>query len=480
VGAENGTMKVALIGDVHANLPALEAVLAHARAQKVGAIWNVGDWVGYGAFPNEVVALLRQAGALSIIGNYDLKALAILEEPERKVKRSEKLLAFRWTYEQLTKEHRKYLRALSREVRLEVAGKRILLTHGSPESNTEHLGPETPAERLGALAAVARADVVICGHSHRPFARKVAGVWFINTGSVGRPDDGDPRATYAVLWLGARFFRVQHYRVSYDVERAAAEIRKHKLPEAFAQMVLQGRNLDAVQPAEEPPLVPRTEGPPPAESAPLPADPAPHQPAALRPIAADAGADLQAVQHLSLQHSGDEHPQQVTRLALRLFDELQPVHGLAARERFWLQCAALLHDIGWAEGWKAHHKASLRMILEDTTLPFPRYERLIIGSIARYHRRALPTPDHAHYAALKPRDQRKVTMLAALLRVADGLDCSHENAVVDLAVEATPDEIVLRLQVRADTEEECQEALGKGDLLEQVLGRRLQVLSTAA
>jgi putative phosphoesterase len=483
-------MKVALIGDVHANLPALEAVLTQAHAQGVEAIWNVGDWVGYGAFPNEVVALLRREGALSIIGNYDLKALEIRQEPERKVKRSEKLLAFRWTYDQLTKENRKYLRALSREVRLEVEGKRILLTHGSPESNTEHLGPETPDERLRELAAMARADVVVCGHSHRPFARKVGGVWFINTGSVGRPDDGDPRACYAILWLGPRFFRVRHYRVEYDVERAVAAIREHKLPEAFAQMVLQGRSLDDLQPlGEEVDSAPRTEYPgkiadppsAPVESTPRPAavggDSAETE--IVRPPAArDMEADLQAVQRLSLLHSGgDDHPQQVTRLALRLFDELQPLHGLGARERFWLECAALLHDIGWAEGWKAHHKTSLRMVLEDPTLPFARYERLVIGSIARYHRRALPSPAHAHYAALKPRDQGKVSVLAALLRIADGLDCSHEGAVADLTAEVTPAEIVLHLQVRGEVEDECQDARGKGDLLEQLFGRALQVLT---
>lgn len=471
-------MKVALIGDVHANLPALEAVLAHARAQKVEAIWNVGDWVGYGAFPNEVVALLRQEGTLNIMGNYDRKALEIMQEPERKVKRSEKLLAFRWTYDQLTKENRKYLRALSQEIRLEIAGKRILLTHGSPASNSEHLGPETPDERLRELAAMARADVVICGHSHRPLARKVGGVWFINTGSVGRPDDGDPRACYAVLWLGPRFFRVQHHRVAYDVERAAAAIRKHRLPEAFAQMVLQGRNLDAVQAAsgEAVPLVSRADDPP-AATASVPSPAA--ELAAMGIVPPPAGGEgediLQAVQYLSQRHSGDEHPAQVTRLALRIFDELQPLHGLGARERFWLQCAGLLHDIGWAEGWKAHHKASLRMILEDLTLPLPRRERLIVGSIARYHRRALPSPEHAHYAALKPKDQRVVSVLAGFLRVADGLDCSHESAVADLTAEVTPGEIVLHLQVRGDAEDECQDTRGKADLLEQVFGRGLQI-----
>jgi diadenosine tetraphosphatase ApaH/serine/threonine PP2A family protein phosphatase len=93
---------------------------------------------------------------------------------------------------------------------------------------------------------MAKADVIICGHSHQPFAREVDGVWFINTGSVGRPDDGDPRACYAILQIDSKQIQVRHYRVEYDVERAVAAIREHELPEPFAQMTLEGHSLDAV------------------------------------------------------------------------------------------------------------------------------------------------------------------------------------------------------------------------------------------
>lgn len=241
-------MKIALIGDVHANLPALEAVLTHAHEQGVEAIWNVGDFVGYGAFPDEVVQRLRKENALSIVGNYDLKVLQFKQKKKkwRKKKQPDKYLAFEWAYENLSKKSRKYLRFLSQEIRMKVKGKRVLLTHGSPASDEEPLTPDTPEKRLRELAQTAKADVIICGHSHRPFAREVDGVWFINTGSVGRPDDGDPRACYAVLEIDSKRIQVRHHRVEYDVERAVAAIREHKLPEAFAQMTLQGRNLDVV------------------------------------------------------------------------------------------------------------------------------------------------------------------------------------------------------------------------------------------
>lgn len=247
-------MKVALIGDVHANLPALEAVLERISEQEVEAIWNVGDFVGYGAFPNEVVERLRNENVLSIVGNYDLKVLEFKQKKDkwRKKKPRRKYLAFKWAYETLSKKNRKYLRFLSQEIRMKVKGKRILLTHGSPASNEEHLTPETSDKRLRKLAQMAKADIIICGHSHLPFARQVDGIWFINTGSVGRPDDGDPRACYAILRFTGDEIEVQHHRVEYDVEKAIAAIREHKLPEAFAQMMLQGRSLDMVLEGAEP------------------------------------------------------------------------------------------------------------------------------------------------------------------------------------------------------------------------------------
>jgi putative phosphoesterase len=247
-------MEVALIGDIHANLPALEAVMTHIQEQRLEKVWNAGDFVGYGAFPDEVVQYfrtaqrLRDVDVLSIVGNYDLKVLKFKKNKDkwRKKKHPYKYLAFKWAYENLSKKSRKYLRFLSQQIRMKAEGRRVLLVHGSPESNEEHLTPETSKKRLRQLAKMADADVIICGHSHQPFAQEVDGVWFINTGSVGRPDDGDPRACYAVAQIDSNHIQVQHHRVEYDIDAAVAAIREHDLPEAFAQMVLQGRDLDTV------------------------------------------------------------------------------------------------------------------------------------------------------------------------------------------------------------------------------------------
>lgn len=238
-------MKIALVGDVHANLPALESVLEHARQQEVEAIWNIGDFVGYGPFPDEVIKRLRKSGAVSIAGNYDLKVLRFPKKKKkwRKSKMPRKWLAFKWAYKNLSKKSRKYLRSLPRERRLEQDGKSVLLTHGSPASNEEPLTPDTPEERLVELAEIAQADIIVCGHSHKAFTHRAAGATFINTGSVGRPDDGDPRAAYAILAFDAGGFAVEHFRLEYDIDRAVAAVREAGLPEAFAQMLIAGVDL---------------------------------------------------------------------------------------------------------------------------------------------------------------------------------------------------------------------------------------------
>jgi putative phosphoesterase len=249
-------MRIALLGDIHANLPALQAVLEHAQYHDIGAIWNVGDLVGYGPFPNEVIQVLRSTDAVSICGNYDLKVIAFPEKKDkwRKSKRAEKYTAFKWAYETLTSSNRRYLAKLPEEVRIKVTGRRILLTHGSPASMDEHLTLATPVERLQELGRLAHADLVICGHSHQAFTRLVGDTLFINTGSVGRPGDGDPRAAYAILDINRKRVEVEHYRVEYDIPAVVAEVGRAGLPEAFAEMFIRGYDLDVIlgAPPEEP------------------------------------------------------------------------------------------------------------------------------------------------------------------------------------------------------------------------------------
>jgi exopolyphosphatase/pppGpp-phosphohydrolase len=174
-------------------------------------------------------------------------------------------------------------------------------------------------------------------------------------------------------------------------------------------------------------------------------------------------------------HYEEGHTRQVTRLALRLFDELHGLHGLGATERFWLECAGLLHDIGWIDGQQGHHKTALRLILGDSSLPFDDRVRGIVASIARYHRGAVPSKKHEHYAALRPSDRRTVSVLAGILRVADGLDRTHENVVADLTCEVVANRIRLRCVTDGPAEAEVKAALKKADLFQDAFGKALEI-----
>ncbi|VVB97542.1 Calcineurin-like phosphoesterase superfamily domain protein [uncultured archaeon] len=431
-----------LIGDVHANLPALEAVLEDASNRGVSTILNVGDYTGYGAFPDEVVRRLRKENSQSVVGNYDLKVLKAREKKEEDERENEEPLEYRnaikWTYENLSKKSRKYLKSLSQELRIDAGGKRILLTHKSPLAGGEQIGPDTPDEHLRELAHLADADVIIFGHSHRPFSREVDGIWFINPGGTGRQDDGDPRACFAILQINP--FEVNYYHIAYDAEKAATAIRKNGLPEVFAQMTLQGISPEAV--ALE--LEKKNE------------------------------SRLEEVRKTARSFNYNEgHSNQVTRLAMRLFDELGELHGLGAEERFWLRYAGILHDIGWVEGQKGHHKTSLRIILAEPNLPFDERERDIVGSIARYHRKKLPNKGHPHFASLHRGERQKVRALSAILRVADGLDFTQQSLVKDITCEVSPEQVTINCAVSGEAEIEQKRALEKGDLFEKVFNREL-------
>ncbi len=193
-------------------------------------------------------------------------------------------------------------------------------------------------------------------------------------------------------------------------------------------------------------------------------------------LAGSANSILQSARLLG-EHCNVEqgHTQQVTRLALRLFDELHEVHQMDPADRLRLECAALLHDIGWLEGRKGHHRAALRIILETPLLALDSKERLIIGSIARYHRKSLPSQAHDHFAALETHDQDTVSKLAALLRLADGLDYDHLGRVLELACKIRPRKVVLRVTATQFTRDEQRDALKKGDLFELVFQRKLDM-----
>ena len=230
-------MRIAILSDIHGNLPALEAVMADLRTQGVDAIYCLGDLVGYGASPNEVIDVIRDAAIPTVVGNYDDGVgfdrddcgCAYRHDDERD--RGQRSLM--WTRAVTTADRKTFLQSLVPEIRFEADGNRVLLVHGSPRKLNEYLFEDRPLSSFERLAAGANADFILFGHTHRPYAKLVGSTWFINAGSIGKPKDGDWRACYVVLSPAAER-PATFIRVPYDVARAAAAIRATELPHEFA------------------------------------------------------------------------------------------------------------------------------------------------------------------------------------------------------------------------------------------------------
>ncbi len=239
-------MRIALLPDIHANLPALEAVLADAEREGTEAIYHLGDLVGYAPWPDEVVALLRQRGVAGVAGNYDSTVATDYahggcryEDPRQEALSHE---SYAWTRAHVSAATKAHLAALPFRLDLvatggHLAGPRVILVHGTPTHNTLYWTEDRSDEfcrKMAGHAGARAGDLIAFGHTHRPWHRVVDGVQFLNAGSVGRPKDGDWRACYALVELTTAGISARHARVEYDVGRAAAAIRASDLPDDFA------------------------------------------------------------------------------------------------------------------------------------------------------------------------------------------------------------------------------------------------------
>lgn len=174
-------------------------------------------------------------------------------------------------------------------------------------------------------------------------------------------------------------------------------------------------------------------------------------------------------------HYEKGHSHQVTKLALKLFDQLKDLHGFGDKEKFLLESAGILHDIGWVKGRQGHHKTARDIIMNSEALPFNSEEKLIVALVARYHRRALPQDTHKYYADLDALLKNKICVLAAFLRTADGLDRSHMNLIQNLSCDILSERIILKLKASKTPALEIEVGKQKADLLEQVFKRDLVI-----
>ncbi|MCK5120004.1 MAG: metallophosphoesterase family protein [Candidatus Latescibacteria bacterium] len=240
-------MRYGIISDIHGNLEALHAVLDHLSRERIERYVCLGDLVGYGANPNECVALVRELTDWVIAGNHDWVAVGLADN--RAFNPHAKNAAL-WTARCLTEEHRSYLCSLP----LKRSDGDFLFVHSTPEA-PERWRYILSSHEAGKHFDVLNAQICFIGHSHRPvvfalndeehvlvlgtdFRIKPNWKYIVNVGSVGQPRDGDPRAAYAVF--DAEETTVEIKRVSYDIEKAQQKIRGAGLPDIEAERLAYG------------------------------------------------------------------------------------------------------------------------------------------------------------------------------------------------------------------------------------------------
>jgi putative phosphoesterase len=253
-------MRIAFFSDIHANLPALEAVLADIETHKPDAIYCLGDLVGYNIWPNEVINEIRKRGIPTIAGNYDFGVGRTSDDCGCAYKTDEEKamgkISIAYTNQAVKDEERAYLRTLPAHIRVEfqLNGDKLnlLLVHGSPRKINEYLFEDRDEKSMLRIMEQADADIMCFGHTHKPYHRILPMVetenthfrHAINIGSVGKPKDGDPRGCYVLLTINPESsitdknsISVVFIRVDYDIEKAAKAVEDSPLPNEFADML---------------------------------------------------------------------------------------------------------------------------------------------------------------------------------------------------------------------------------------------------
>ena len=245
-------MRFALISDIHANLPALVAVLDDIARRDVAATYHLGDLVGYAPWPNETVVLLREHGIPGVAGNYDstvgtdYKHCGCKYEDPRQEALSH--VSYEWTRKHVSPDTKEFLAGLPFRIDMKPLGGHIgrptvILVHGTPTLNTLYWTEDRPDSfclQMATIAGAKAGDVIAFGHTHKPWYRQIEGIHFVNTGSVGRPKDGDWRAGYVLLDVDEAGTRIEFPRVEYDVQAAMKGIRESDLPHEFAEYLHTG------------------------------------------------------------------------------------------------------------------------------------------------------------------------------------------------------------------------------------------------
>jgi len=238
-------MKIAVLGDIHGNIEALRVAYKSAQEQRPDKIFHLGDLGGYAPFVNEVVDFLIEHKVEGVQGNYDFTVATNAEhcgcKYEDPVQAEMADRSFAWTKEHATHRSKEFMAALPKEIRFEADHRRVVLFHASPHKNNIYWFEDREDKFFLQMAEKADANVMIYGHTHKPYRKDLEGKVFINAGSVGKPKDGDPRTCVTMVEITSEAVRSEFVRVPYNVEIVAAAIRESGLPPALADKLLEAK-----------------------------------------------------------------------------------------------------------------------------------------------------------------------------------------------------------------------------------------------
>lgn len=247
-------LRLAVISDIHGNLPALKVVLEDVKLFKADGIYCLGDLTDGAPWNNEVIDLIRELGIPCIMGNHDERIafdLPVFALKKHSIEEQEaRLSTINHTKLTITASNKEYLASLSPSIRLNIDGLSILLVHGSPASNEEYIYEDHDPEKMKEFFSKYEADLIVGGHTHLSFIRTFSGqglekskMW-INTGSVGRTKEGDGKASYLQLILDKETSTMIQSpvdamirKISYPIQETLEGIRNSSVPNFYADFL---------------------------------------------------------------------------------------------------------------------------------------------------------------------------------------------------------------------------------------------------
>ncbi|WP_312339000.1 metallophosphoesterase family protein [Sphingobacterium sp.] len=239
-------IQLAIISDIHANIIALDAVLADISKRGITQIYCLGDLADFAPWGNEVIARIQEKNILCLLGNHDQRIAfdeAIIPLPHHDAQETlNREIAINLSKKEISAPHKKWLATLPYNIELTFKiGKslrKILLVHASLQSNDEYIHQSTPKADLSAQLKKRAIDILVMGHTHHSYVQQSEDILFVNCGSVGRSKEKDRKATYSIITLSKEGVEAQIVKVDYPIIEVAKAIYSSDIPDFYGDFLI--------------------------------------------------------------------------------------------------------------------------------------------------------------------------------------------------------------------------------------------------